>query len=125
MVNGVTVTPTTTTTTKPKNKMNTEKAITPDKQLVAQSLRALWARVGVSPHQGDDADDDNDEDEGYAVRLQVLGADWRLWVGDSSYDTDHRGHWGAIELPLREEPDFDDLAEDLLDQVEDSIAMQD
>ena len=105
--------------------MNTEKTVVPDKHLVVQSLLALWKAVrhdvdivGVSSRQDDD-------DVSLAVRLQVLGTGWRLWEGDSSYDTDHRGHWGVSALPLREEPDFDDLAEDLLDQVEDSIAMQD
>ena len=43
-----------------------------------------------------------DSDDGACdVRLQVhgwAGPDWAIHVGDSSYDQDHRGHWGNTGL---------------------------
>ncbi len=34
-------------------------------------------------------------DESYDVRLQVTDNGWSVHTGDSSYDQDHRGYWGA------------------------------
>jgi hypothetical protein len=34
------------------------------------------------------------------IRLQVYpSGEWSLRVGDSSYDQDHRGYWGASSIP--------------------------
>lgn len=58
---------------------------------------------------------------GYDVRLQVVeGEGWQIWTGDSSYDTDHRGAWGAGYLTRR--GNTRDLAADLIEQVRDAIA---
>ena len=50
------------------------------------------------------------------VRLQVYpDGDWALHTGDSSYDQDHRGYWGASSLDGRR-IDSRGVAKDLLDQ---------
>jgi hypothetical protein len=48
---------------------------------------------------------------------------WSVHTGDSSYDTDHRGYWGAscIAVPATL-ADASDLAADLIDQVCDDFA---
>lgn len=58
------------------------------------------------------------------VRLQVCDdGGWALHYGDSSYDQDHRGFWGASCLPARRRPGFlRHVAEDLLEQVKDAYA---
>lgn len=57
------------------------------------------------------------------VRLQVNGQEWRIWDGAPDYDTDHRGHWGASSLDADMGPaELRSVAEDLISQVEDSIA---
>lgn len=55
------------------------------------------------------------------VRLQVFDdGQWSIHSGDSSYDQDHRGHWGCGSL--NHETDCDELAQELLDEAMDSYA---
>lgn len=54
------------------------------------------------------------------IRLQVLsnGA-WSVHTGDSQYDQDHRGAWGASSVsPNATDEECQEIAEDLLGQVE-------
>lgn len=61
------------------------------------------------------------------VRLQVLSyrapIDWKLHVGDASYDTDHHGYWGAAVIGRDfTNQDIADAAEILIDEAEEAIA---
>lgn len=57
------------------------------------------------------------------VRLRYFDRSWYMYSGDSSYDVDHRGHWGASFVWAKVTRDeCRDLAVDLLDQVLDSLA---
>ena len=60
------------------------------------------------------------------VRLQVLdNGDWAVHSGDASYDTDHRGSWGAAGVQSTDtDADLTATAEDLLAQVADSVAQE-
>lgn len=59
------------------------------------------------------------------VRLRYHGAGFSLLTGDSSYDQDHRGDWGASSVgPSLTEDDAKTVAVDLYDQVLDSIAQR-
>lgn len=40
----------------------------------------------------------DDEGDCIDVRLQVMQSGWTMWTGDNSYDTDHRGVWGASSV---------------------------
>ena len=58
------------------------------------------------------------------VRLRYFAGTCGVYSGDSQYDTDHRGHWGASSVPAgltREEAVI--IARDLLTQVLESDAM--
>ena len=61
------------------------------------------------------------ETRGIDVRLQVHDGSWSLHTGDSSYDQDHRGHWGAGFLTPR--CNARELARELIDEAEESAAM--
>lgn len=54
-----------------------------------------------------------------SIRLQVTESGWSVLSGDPQYDQDHRGHWGASSLEVEGDQT---LAEDLISQVEESIA---
>jgi hypothetical protein len=63
----------------------------------------------------DDLGEDDDESS-IDVRLQVTeGSTWAIHTGDASYDTDHRGYWGASSADS--ETDLTELAAALLDQA--------
>ena len=70
------------------------------------------------------------EIEGYGdvpetdVRLQVMdNGSWSVHSGDASYDTDHRGYWGASTVDAKlSKRDAMEIAKDLIDQVEDQYA---
>jgi len=64
------------------------------------------------------------------VRLQVLAKpvkklgwkfDYRIWSGDPSFDTDHRGFWGTTSV--MEFSEIPDLADDMINETLDSVAM--
>jgi hypothetical protein len=73
--------------------------------------------------------EDISDEEGNAYgdcRLQVHGGTWTLWTGDSSYDTDHRGYWGANSVsPDDDKATLEAVADDLLDECADDFAMGD
>ena len=56
-------------------------------------------------------------------RLRHHDGSWSFHTGDSSYDTDHRGNWGAscVGADMTED-EAGSVADDLLDQVLDSLA---
>ncbi len=55
------------------------------------------------------------------VRLQVEGTnDWRVWSGDPSFDTDHRGFWGYGIVV--EDTDLTELAGEMIGEAQDSHA---
>lgn len=63
-------------------------------------------------------------DGGIDVRLQVYeNGEWYIHTGDSSYDQDHRGYWGAgMVAPGDTNADLESLAHDLLEQAKDHAA---
>jgi hypothetical protein len=68
-----------------------------------------------------------DEETDADIRLQVYEADsfpfvgeWAIRFGDSSYDLDHRGFWGASMIDHT--TDCRELAEELIDQCADHAA---
>lgn len=66
---------------------------------------------------------DDADDEGIAVRLQLVGGGWTIWWGDPQYDTDHRGFWGDSTVPGNGKK-FNPLevAEELIDRALDHAA---
>jgi len=61
------------------------------------------------------------------VRLQVIpeSEQWELHFGDSSYDTDHHGVWADgvwADGELDGETLLQDLASDLIEQIEDALS---
>jgi hypothetical protein len=57
------------------------------------------------------------------VRLRVHNGSWQVLWGDSSYDTDHRGYWGASSISDSDaDRDLYSTAKDLISQVEDHYA---
>lgn len=61
------------------------------------------------------------EEPDVRLNVQESGAWCVLW-GDPSYDTDHRGFWGASTLD--QDTDCKELARDLLDQAKEDFAMK-
>lgn len=52
------------------------------------------------------------------VRLQIKNDGWQLHTGDSSYDQDHRGDWGASSVSRENtKGDCTGIARDLLNQI--------
>lgn len=61
------------------------------------------------------------DEDSVDVRLQVEeNGDWRLWSGDSQYDTDHHGYWGASSIPSDGKVDARSVALDLISQAKES-----
>lgn len=87
----------------------------PSKEDVAKVLAFKQAFIG---------DDfvDGEGNIGMDVRLQVHSGMWSILTGDSSYDQDHRGCWGSGWLSR--ETDCNELAADLIGQVEEDAAMR-
>ena len=54
------------------------------------------------------------------VRLQWHDGKWSVLTGDSSYDQDHRGHWGASSITPDTKPET--LAKELIEQVMEHMA---
>lgn len=69
---------------------------------------------------------DEEGNVGIAVRLQVLPTktppffEYRIWEGDPSYDTDHRGWWG--DAFVQKDSNCRELAKDLIEQAADHAA---
>lgn len=79
------------------------------------SIKALTAEL-LDVKRGLSADDDYLD-----VRLQVMpGEGWSLHTGDSQYDTDHRGFWGASSLDAHSA--CRSVAVELIDEARDHAA---
>lgn len=114
----------------------------PSESTIVEALRTLDRTPPLSPTEmvGEDGwhrlevrlqvlPSDNYEEDGEG-RPVCVEASWRLWTGDSSYDTDHRGYWGSTSLPFLGDPegddlDADDLAHDLRSEALEAAAMGD
>jgi hypothetical protein len=85
----------------------------PDVDEVAKELGSI--RVSYcTDGNGNNTDDDDDSDY-IDVRLQVMdNGSWDVLWGDSGYDTDHRGYWGASSIDL--DSDCGSIAMELIDQ---------
>jgi hypothetical protein len=90
----------------------------PSKAKVVAALAEVFAEADwdLINEEGDEA--------GLDVRLQVYDdGGWALRWGLSDYDLDHRGHWGASGLTSdMSRADLKQIAEELIDQVEESVA---
>lgn len=70
--------------------------------------------AGIKRSLGDDIPETD-------VRLQVMSDGmWCIHSGDSSYDQDHRGHWG--ESSIDRKSNCRDLARDLIEQAKEHAA---
>ena len=58
------------------------------------------------------------------VRVQYLGGDYIVHVGDPSFDTDHRGFWGACEIDVltADDREIENVTHDLLTMTLDAYA---
>jgi hypothetical protein len=66
------------------------------------------------------ADPENEDHEGnwMDVRLQIWNdGSWNIHTGDSQYDQDHRGFWGATSIPMIGRFDSRETAKELLEQA--------
>jgi len=78
--------------------------------------------VQPEPSPDETADrEDRDDPDATDVRLQVRtwrGNDWAVRTGDSSYDQDHRGFWGAGRIaPYDTDHCIGETANDLVEQA--------
>lgn len=73
------------------------------------------------------ADDGRSKVDCIDVRLQLISPDeYSVKCGDASYDTDHRGYWGASSVSADDtDSDLEATAEDLLEQALDHAAQCD
>jgi hypothetical protein len=86
----------------------------PSIKAVAEELRLVKPRKG-------DYGPDREGFEGFDVRLQVYDdGHWAIRTGDSSYDQDHRGYWGASSIDHT--TSCRELAVDLIDQAAEHAA---
>lgn len=95
----------------------THDIVTPEAR--AEIIAYLSDLDTVKPHE--DAADDLE------IRLQIHDdGTWSVHTGDSQYDQDHRGHWGNTSVPWSDDseglPDWEAVADDLLDQCDESAA---
>jgi len=66
---------------------------------------------------------DDDGNPSIDCRLRYHDGAWSFLTGDSSYDQDHRGHWGASSVGVGlTRIGANSIAYDLVEQVLDSIA---
>ncbi len=56
------------------------------------------------------------------MRVQVFEGGYQGWSGLADYDTDHHGVWAAGIVDV--ETDLAELANDLLRELEDGLAME-
>lgn len=92
---------------------------------LAAALREIQRNADFPslPAAREEEPSDDEQGECFDIRLQVTPGSWELHTGDASYDTDHRGAWGASCLDA--ETDCDDLAGDLISQARDTAADMD
>lgn len=68
----------------------------------------------------------NEEIEETDVRLQVVDDGWMVHTGDASYDTDHRGAWGAGSVSRHDtDNDLRAIGADLIAEVQEDLAQMD
>lgn len=78
---------------------------------VAKALRSVKPQTGDYP----------DDTDVFDVRLQVWeDGSWTIHTGDSSFDQDHRGYWGASSIDPK--TNCRELARDLIDECRDHHA---
>lgn len=84
---------------------------------VAGELRRINKQESGEPEHGED-------DSWIEVRLQVYpDGQWAVRWGDSQYDQDHRGFWGASSVPGDNRRfDSKDIARDLIEQAREQKA---
>lgn len=81
------------------------------------TIKAVAADLAAFKADLDPAERDNECD----VRLQVMeDGCWSVHYGDSQYDQDHRGYWGASAIS--QATNCRDMAINLIDQVRDHHA---
>lgn len=74
----------------------------PSIRAVARELRSIYADAVTATDSGDSTAADDNDGSTIDVRLQVQASGaWGLQWGDPSYDTNHRGFWGASSVPAR------------------------
>lgn len=86
--------------------------------ILADLIRALHD-VRTDAQSYDPAEIDGGDGPSIDVRIQVdADGSWSLHTGDSQYDQDHRGHWGASSVsPDDGDSTLEDTARDLIDQA--------
>lgn len=84
----------------------------------------LWAVVKDSRSYKPEDIADEEGNPSIDVRLQVYAdGRWALRTGDSSYDQDHRGYWGAGSVsPDMKKSDVRSLAKELIEEAADQYA---
>jgi hypothetical protein len=86
----------------------------------ADELALLLRDTQADAHElAEEGDDDEVERACIDVRLQVTLGGWGLYEGDTCYDTDHNGWWGASTVGP--EDDLREVAEDLIGQAKDDF----
>ena len=94
--------------------MTARKTRMPSIKDVAAALRRR------KPRKGDCQDEFGNE--GMDIRLQVYpDGNWAIRTGDSSYDLDHRGYWGAGFITPS--TNCRELAKDLIGEADEHAAM--
>lgn len=87
-----------------------------DRDDVIRFLRDVRAEARLEPHITDGSID---------VRLQLIGGSYELHYGDASYDTDHRGSWGAGTVDRdATDDDLATIADDMIREAQDDEACQ-
>jgi hypothetical protein len=90
----------------------------PSKAAIVKELRGIQREM-----ERGEIEEDNYVD----VRLQVSsGGDWSVHYGDPSYDTDHRGYWGAGSVGIDADgAELESIAEQLIEEAAESMAQDD
>ena len=85
--------------------------------IAALAADLLELSRSIDDYDPDDLGDGSGEPS-IDVRLRWHDGEFSVLTGDSSYDTDHRGYWGASSVGADLEPDdAKGIALDLLEQV--------
>ena len=78
----------------------------------------------VGDYDPADLTDHGEDEPTIDCRVQYHDHEWRLRSGDSSYDQDHRGHWGSSCVgPDLTHDGAMEIAREMVEQVLESIAM--
>ena len=94
----------------------------PSVRNVRRALAREWRYIRKNFHRAELVDECSDEFSGTDVRLQVYeNGKWAIRSGDSSYDQDHCGFWGASCLSY-DRQNLTELACDLIAQAAEQAA---